>query len=390
MALAKVFVNQTKEDADNIAGTLRTTNPRTISVLITILVLMVLGLGNLYAITAYGQVNYFSGQLNHAIMGLCVIGVVGFWIPVREWKNYSLILFILTVLLLAFVELFGYTTMGAQRWIGIGPIRFQPSEAAKMTSAIYIASFFENNAQTAPYTVKDFWKIIVGMGLLFTLIFLQPDLGTASVCILITAAQVAFVRIDRKNLIGLGVTFVTAVTLAWFFVLHNYQKLRVLTLFSPNSDKSGAGYNSLQSIIAVGSGKLSGKGFLKGSQAQLQFLPERHTDFVFAAFAEEHGFIGCALILALFCYLIYSAADIAKHARNTFSQFLAIGVGAFFLIEVAINCFMVMGIFPVVGVPLPFFSNGGSAMLTNCLAVGLLVAIDRETKGAGNPLLLRK
>jgi len=390
MALAKVFVNQTKEDAESIAGSLRSTSPRTLAILITTFFLLCSGLGNLYSITAFSQVNHFSGQLNHAILGLFVIGIVGFWIPVREWKNYSLIIYLATMVLLIIVELFGHTTMGAQRWIGIGPIRFQPSEFAKIVGAIFVASFFESNAQSAAYTIKDLWKIILGMGLLFVLIFLQPDLGTASVCILITASQVAFVRIDRKNLIALASIGFAAVCIAWMFMLHSYQKQRVLTLFSPNSDRSGAGYNSLQSIVAVGSGKFTGKGFLKGSQAQLQFLPEKHTDFIFAAFAEEHGFIGCAVVLALFCFLIYSAIDVAKHARNTFSQFLALGIAGFFLIEVGINCCMVMGIFPVVGVPLPFFSNGGSAMLTNSFAVALLIAIDRETKGAINPTLLGK
>ncbi len=388
MALAKVFVSQKKNEADQIAGSLKSGSSKATAILITTLVLLSIGLGNLYAITAYGQANYFSGQFEHALLGLIVVAVIGYWIPVRIWKNYSFPMFAGMVLLLVLVDAIGHTTMGAQRWIGFGPIRFQPSELAKIVTAIYVATFFDHNAQSTPYTFVDLAKVIAGIGALFGLIFAQPDLGTAGVCVLIAFGQIAFVRIDRKNLIT-GIFFgISAAISAWFFLLHDYQKRRILTLFNPEHDRSGSGYNAFQSIVAIGSGQYSGKGFLKGSQAQLQFLPERQTDFIFAAFAEEHGFIGCAAVLILFCTLIYLALDVARHARNTFSQFLAIGIAAFYLIEVAINCGMVMGLVPVVGVPLPFFSNGGSAMLTNCFAIGLLVSIDRETRGNNKPSLL--
>ncbi len=388
MALAKVFVSQKKNEADQIAGSLKSGSSKATAILITTLVLLSIGLGNLYAITAYGQANYFSGQFEHALLGLIVVAVIGYWIPVRIWKNYSFPMFAGMVLLLVLVDAIGHTTMGAQRWIGFGPIRFQPSELAKIVTAIYVATFFDHNAQSTPYTFVDLAKVIAGIGVLFGLIFAQPDLGTAGVCVLIAFGQIAFVRIDRKNLIT-GIFFgISAAISAWFFLLHDYQKRRILTLFNPEHDRSGSGYNAFQSIVAIGSGQYSGKGFLKGSQAQLQFLPERQTDFIFAAFAEEHGFIGCAAVLILFCTLIYLALDVARHARNTFSQFLAIGIAAFYLIEVAINCGMVMGLVPVVGVPLPFFSNGGSAMLTNCFAIGLLVSIDRETRGNNKPSLL--
>ena len=388
MALAKVFVNQKKNEADQIAGSLKGGGAKATAILIITLVLLAIGLGNLYAITAYDQANYFSGQFEHALLGLIVVAVIGFWIPVRIWKNYSLLIFAGTVILLLLVDAIGHTTMGAQRWIGFGPLRFQPSELAKIVTAIYVATFFDHNAQSTPYTFFDLAKVIAGVGVLFGLIFAQPDLGTAGVCALIAFFQVAFVRIDRKNLIT-GILFgLSSAVSAWFFLLHDYQKRRILTLFNPEHDRSGSGYNAFQSIVAIGSGQISGKGFLKGSQAQLQFLPERQTDFIFAAFSEEHGFIGCAAVLILFCTLVYLALDVARHARNTFSQFLAIGIAAFYLVEVGINCGMVMGLVPVVGVPLPFFSNGGSAMLTNCLAIGLLVSIDRETRGNNKPSLL--
>jgi rod shape determining protein RodA len=388
MALAKVFVSQKKNEAEQIAGSLKTGSSKSTAILVITMILLVVGLANLYAITAFSKTDYFSGQFEHAILGLVVLGLVGFWVPVRMWKNYSLIIFSGTIVLLVLVDIVGHTTMGAQRWIGYGPLRFQPSEVAKIVTAIYVATFFDNNAQSTPYTFMDLVKVIAGVGAIFGLIFGQPDLGTAGVCLLIALGQVAFVRLDRKNLVT-GILFgISSMVVGWFFLLHDYQKRRILTLFNPEHDRSGSGYNAFQSIVAIGSGQYSGKGFLQGSQAQLQFLPERQTDFIFAAFAEEHGFLGCAAVLVLFCALIYLALDVARHARNTFSQFLAIGIATFYLVEVAINCGMVMGLVPVVGVPLPFFSNGGSAMLTNCLAIGLLVSIDRETKGNNKPSLL--
>ncbi len=388
MALAKAFINQKKEDAAKIAGTLLETSSKSNGVLLVAFLLLAIGLTNLYAITAYGKSNYFVGQFEHALLGIGVIGICGFWIPTREWKNYSLLLFIVVVILLIFVEAFGHTTMGAQRWIGFGPIRFQPSELAKIATAIYVAAFFDHNAQSTPYRLLDLSKVAVGVGTFFILIFAQPDLGTAAVCLFISVSQILFVRLNRKDVLFLAIAGPIMVISAWFLLLHDYQKKRVLTLFNPEIDKSGSGYNSFQSIVAIGSGRYSGKGFLKGSQAQLQFLPEKQTDFIFAAFAEEHGFIGCAVVLALFCFLVFLAIDIARHSRNTFSQFLALGIAAFYAIEVTINCGMVMGLVPVVGVPLPFFSNGGSAMLTNCLAIGLLISIDRETRGNIKPSIL--
>lgn len=388
MPLAKAFINQKKEDAVKVAGSLLDTSSKSNGILFVTFCLLCIGLANLYAVTAYGKANFFIGQFEHALLGIGVIAVCGYWIPTREWKNYSLLLFITVVILLILVEAFGHTTMGAQRWIGFGPIRFQPSELAKIVTAIFVAAFFDHNAQSTPYRLLDLSKVAIGVGTFFILIFAQPDLGTASVCLFIAIAQIMFVRLHRKDFIFLSAVAAIAIISAWFLLLHDYQKRRVLTLFNPDIDKSGSGYNSFQSIVAIGSGRFSGKGFLKGSQAQLQFLPEKQTDFIFAAFAEEHGFLGCAVVLTLFCILIFLAIDVARHSRNTFSQFLALGIAAFFAIEVCVNCGMVMGLLPVVGVPLPFFSNGGSAMLTNCLAIGLLVSIDRETRGNLKPSIL--
>ena len=171
------------------------------------------------------------------------------------------------------------------------------------------------------------------------------------------------------------------VVFAWFFLFHDYQRLRVLNLLNPNLDPTGSGYNSLQSLVAIGSGQFWGKGFLAGTQTQLQFLPARHTDFIFAVFSEEHGFLGASVLFSLFCLLIYAALIISKQARDVFSSLLAIGVAAILFISFGINTSMVLGMFPVVGVPLPFFSYGGTALIMFCVSLGILVGIERDTLG---------
>jgi rod shape determining protein RodA len=169
--------------------------------------------------------------------------------------------------------------------------------------------------------------------------------------------------------------------LGWHTLLRPYQKLRILNLLNPNLDPQNTGYNSLQSLVAVGSGNLFGKGFMQGTQAQLKFLPERHTDFVFSVFAEEHGFWGAALVFAAFGVLTYIALEIARTAKDTFTGLLAVGIAALIFLEFTINVAMVLGVFPVVGLPLPFFSYGSSLLLTVCVALGLLVSINRATNG---------
>jgi rod shape determining protein RodA len=166
---------------------------------------------------------------------------------------------------------------------------------------------------------------------------------------------------------------------AWFFVLHDYQKLRVLNLINPDMDRSGTGYNALQSFIAIGSGKFLGKGFLEGTQTQLQFLPARHTDFIFAVFAEEHGFLGATILFALFVTLVYMGLAIAKQGKDIFSTLLAIGMTGIIFVSFMINTSMVLGLFPVVGVPLPFFSYGGTALIMFCTSLGILVGIERDS-----------
>ena len=342
------------------------------------LILMAVGLANLYS--AGAEDLYFQAQLRHVLVGFVSFIVFGWLIPVRHVNTYSYLFFAFIVIALVVVLVLGHTAGGAQRWIRLGPFRFQPSEMAKLAMALMVAKFFYHNRNISSYSLKDLWPMLGMAALIFVLIFKQPDFGTAGICILIAACQLAFIRIriGFKAIMSIGLLGLITSVIGWNFLLRPYQKLRILNLLNPNMDPSGSGYNSLQSLVAIGSGKQFGKGFLQGTQTQLQFLPARHTDFIFSVFAEEHGFWGCTIIFILFTSLSYIALEIARESRDCFNSLLAVGVSAIIFVEFTLNVAMVLGMFPVVGMPLPFFSYGGSALLTVCIAIGLLISIDRE------------
>ena len=286
----------------------------------------------------------------------------------------------MTLVLLTVVFVLGRVAGGAQRWITIGPIGFQPSEIAKLVVAIITAKFFAAQRISSTYRLRDLLPIVTTVGIIFVLIFLQPDFGTAGLCLFIFLCQLYFIRIDRKSIILVGLLSPVIAILGWTTALRPYQKLRILNLVNPDLDPQNTGYNSLQSLIAVGSGNAFGKGFMQGTQAQLRFLPERHTDFIFSVFAEEHGFWGGVFVFSLFLAITYIALAIARQSKDVFCSLLAVGIAAFLFLEFTINIAMVLGLFPVVGLPLPFFSYGSSNLLTVYLALGFLIAISRENQ----------
>lgn len=344
-----------------------------------LVILMVLGSLNLYSASLGGS--YFYAQLKHMLVGVVAFFAVGWIVPLKHINTYAFIFYGLLCALLAAVLLLGHTAGGSQRWLMYGPIRMQPSEFAKIGIAMAVARFFYTHRQPMAYRIRDLWLVLSMIAVVFALIFKQPDLGTAGVCLLIGLIQIAFVKLNHRSVGFVAVAFVATAIVGWNYLLRDYQRLRILNLINPGLDPYGSGYNSRQSLVAVGSGKLFGKGFLEGTQTQLQFLPARHTDFVFSVFAEEHGFWACLLVFVLFGSLTYVGLEVARLSRNVFSSLLAVGVSALMFLEFLINVAMVLGVFPVVGMPLPFFSYGGSSLLTVCVCVGLLVAIDRETVG---------
>lgn len=294
--------------------------------------------------------------------------------------------YVAVLLLLMAVEALGAIGGGSQRWLNLGPIVLQPSEFMKPAIVLVLALFYGR----LPPGLIGSWRGLLPAGLLIALpmglVLTQPDLGTA--------LAIAFGGITVMFLAGLplrwfiGGAGVAAVIgpLAYFFALHDYQRRRVTTFLDPESDPLGAGYHITQSKIAIGSGGLFGKGFGNGSQSHLNYLPEPHTDFVFATMAEEWGLLGGLVVLAIFAIVLNWGTKVARRAPNRFAMLLAAGMTATIFFYVAINLMMVMGLAPVVGIPLPFMSHGGSSMLTNMICVGTLMMVDRWSRQAPRTL----
>lgn len=358
--------------------------PTTHTYLIICLFISLVGLGmlNLYSASVGSNTPYFNIQSRNLLIGCGFFIACGWFLPLRWLNDFAVPIYIITCIFLALVLLLGNIAGGSQRWIKLGFMSFQPSEFAKISMAIIVARFFFVNRKVQEFGLKNLFPILLQCSLIFALIFRQPDLGTAGVCLIIAVAQILFVPINPKSVwISLSAAAATA-AVGWNFLLLPYQKLRILNLVNPNLDPAGSGYNSLQSLVAIGSGGTFGKGFEQGTQTQLKFLPAKHTDFVFSVFAEEHGFWGGLLVVILFVTIAYLALEVGRKAKDTFSSLLAVGIATIIFAQFAINTAMVLGVFPVVGLPLPFFSYGGSSMLSNCIAMGILVAIDRDaTKG---------
>ena len=239
---------------------------------------------------------------------------------------------------------------------------------------IVLARYFSKDANTRGFTLQELIRPFILTLIPFVLIVKQPDLGTAGLLLLIAGSITLFVKIERRSLIYLMVSCAAVVPMVWFF-LKGYQKRRILVFLDPDLDPLGAGYHIIQSKIAIGSGMISGKGFLKGTQNALSFLPEEHTDFIFSVLAEEWGFIGSVFVVLLFLMLIFWGLNIAQGCREPFGTIMAVGITSMFFWQVVINIGMTMGLMPVVGVPLPFISYGGSSVLTTAIGIGLLMNI---------------
>ena len=314
----------------------------------------------------YKQLIWFSTAL--------VAMTVSFSINYKLLDRWGLVFYIGCILLLLWVLLFGKYVSGSRRWLILGPVSVQPSEMAKIAVMIVLARYYSKDAKTRGFTLGELFRPAVLILIPFVLILKQPDLGTAGLLLLIAASITIFVKIERRSLIYLIVSCAAVIPLVWFF-LKEYQKRRILVFLDPDLDPLGAGYHIIQSKIAIGSGMISGKGFLKGTQNALSFLPEEHTDFIFSVLAEEWGFIGSIVIVLLFLLLIFWGLNIAQRCREPFGTILAIGITSMFFWQVIINISMTMGLMPVVGVPLPFVSYGGSSVLTTAIGIGLLMNV---------------
>jgi rod shape determining protein RodA len=285
--------------------------------------------------------------------------------------------YVIGLALLIAVALAGEVVNGARRWLHVGVTRFQPSEMMKLALPLMLAWYFHR--REASLRLRDFALGALLLAVPVALILRQPDLGTASLVMAAGFYVIFFAGISWKVLGGLAGLSVAALFPLWG-LLHDYQRKRVLTLLDPTQDPLGAGYHIIQSTIAVGSGGIAGKGWLNGTQAHLEFIPERHTDFIFAVYSEEFGLIGNLLLLVLYAFLIGRGLVIAANAATVFARLLAGSVTLMFFTYAFVNMGMVSGILPVVGVPLPFLSYGGTALLTLFIGAGILMSVQRHRK----------
>ncbi|HNS55940.1 MAG TPA: rod shape-determining protein RodA [Smithellaceae bacterium] len=341
-----------------------------------VLSICAIGIINIYS-AAYSfdeiQVPHYLRQIQWVLLGSFFMVVV-FLVDYRIINEVAYVIYGLSVALLLVVFLYGYTTHGSQRWISLGGFSFQPSELMKLTVILALSRYFDDHKSNESYTLKELFFPFLIVLVPFVLILKQPDLGTALVVLIIFVSMSFFVGVNWKSVAVVFTVSLMLLPLGWHF-LKDYQKDRLIMFLNPDNDPLGAGYHIIQSMIAIGSGGIFGKGFLKGSQTQLKFLPEQQTDFVFSVFAEEWGFVGALFLLILFMSLIFWCLKIALHSRDLLGTLIAFGITALISWEVFINIGMVLGILPVVGIPLPFLSYGGSAMVVLMTATGLLMNI---------------
>lgn len=298
--------------------------------------------------------------------------------PLDWFKRVALPSYAMLLLALFAVEALGAVRGGSQRWLDLGIIRLQPSELMKLAVVLACARFYDLLPPAESRSLGAIWPPAVLIGVPAALVMLQPDLGTA-LMICAGGATVMFLAGTPLRLwLGGAAAVAVIVPVAFQFLLHDYQRNRILIFLDPESDPLGTGYHISQSKIAIGSGGLTGKGFLNGTQSHLDYLPEGHTDFVFATMAEEWGLIGGCILIALFLWVIRWGLGVAQRSRTRFARLMAAGLATTIFFYVAINLMMVMGLAPVVGIPLPLVSFGGSAQMTVLLCLGILMAVDRD------------
>ncbi len=326
-----------------------------------------------YAIWEVGGAGVFTRQIYWFLIGFFVfLLMTTFNYHVLERAAYPF--YFLSVGLLVVVLVMGRISSGSQRWLAMGPVSFQPSELAKPAILMVLAKFFSDKGGYREYRLRDLWQPFLLMTIPAVLILKEPDLGTALLLVLVSFSVILFVKVHWKSLLILVGSGLAMAPFVWFN-LKDYQRMRILTFVRPDMDPLGAGYHINQSKIAIGSGLLWGKGFLKGTQTRLHFLPEQHTDFAFSVLGEEWGFLGVVVLLVLYLFLILWGLNIAKDSKDKFGSIMAVGIVVIIFWQVVINVGMVTGLLPVVGIPLVLFSYGGSSLVSTMAALGLLMNI---------------
>lgn len=363
-------------------------------VLLLVFALCGVGLWNLASASRNTLPTRWITQAQLMGLGLGLLTVLCL-VDYRALLRFAYVAYGAVVALLIAVLVHGRVVMGARRWIGLGPVNLQPSEVAKLAMVLALARWFAEDkldpeAERSGYPLRQLWQPFLMVLIPVALTMKQPDLGTALLIGAVSMSMILFARVRLQGLAILGVLALLLGTIAFTGiptpdgfrpVLKAYQKKRLLTFLDPEADALGAGYHANQSMIAVGSGQVDGKGWGQGTQTQLSFLPEQHTDFIFSVWAEERGFVGGLGLLSLYLLLILSGLAVAWSARDRFGAFIAVGVTAMLFWHVFINIGMVTGTLPVVGVTLPLLSYGGSSVVTVMIGLGLLFNVAMRRQG---------
>lgn len=343
-------------------------------------IICVIGIMTIYSatrpLTSEAHPAFYLKQMIWLGLGLTALFLVA-WIDYIRIERSAPILYLAGLILLIAVFFLGRTGMGAQRWLSIGPLSFQPSEFFKTIYIIMLAHYL--SVMKPPLEALSLLRVFLVLTLFpFILLLKQPDLGTALIMLMISLSLVIARGLSKR--VAVLVVIISLISLPFlgnivWEGLKDYQKSRLVAFIDPETDPAGIGYQLNQSKITVGSGKFFGKGYLQGTQGPFRFLPEKHTDFIFSVYAEEWGFLGSFLLLCLYLALILRGLDTARKAKDDFGRLLALGITFMFLIYLLINIGMTLGLMPVVGIPLPFMSYGGTALLSNLIAVGILINI---------------
>jgi rod shape determining protein RodA len=346
------------------------------TLLVTVVLIVVIGVVNIYSSTFPHTGNFkplYLKQIYWLILGMVLMfSILSF--DYRTLIRYAYPFFLFCLILLTLVMFLGRSSSGSQRWLQLGFFSFQPSELTKIALILALTRFFTEEDNPHGHGLRDLLVPFLIFIIPALLVFKQPDLGTVVLLVLIYVSILAFIGVHLRTWITLGVGCVALAPLLWHF-LKDYQKTRLLTFLNPDLDPLKTGYHIIQSKIAVGSGTFFGKGFLQGTQSQLHFLPEQHTDFIFSVLAEEWGFMGSFILLFLILLLISRGLKIAYTSKDRAGAILAIGISAMIFWQSFINVGMVLGIVPVVGVPLPLLSYGGTSIVASFIGIGILMNI---------------
>ena len=360
--------------------------PRAVAALpwrILFVIAVIGGFGLVILYSAGGGFTPWASTQGIRFAGFFVMMILISHISPDFWARISIPAYAGIAVALLGVEILGAVSGGSQRWLDLGIIRVQPSEMMKLAVVLALARFYAGLPRAHIRSAVAVWPALGLIALPAAMVFLQPDLGTALMIILGGVGVMFLAGLPLWLFIGTGSVILVTLPIALSF-LHDYQRERVLIFLNPESDPLGAGYHISQSKIAIGSGGFFGKGFLSGTQGRLDYLPELHTDFIFATMAEEWGFAGGLVLLGLFGTLLVWGWHVSLRASDRFDKLVAGGLTLTIFYYVAINLMMVMGLAPVVGIPLPLFSYGGSAMMTVMLCLGILLGVDRKTRGNGS------